>query len=583
MSQNALKIGNTKRPFDDVVIVAAGLGTRMGEYSNGIPKLLINIAMKTVLERIVESYGRDLRYRIICHSKHVHVIKAYADVHLSSVSVSITPVDEALGSAHALSVGANDLMDGRPVLVTWSDIYLTNKFSCSEIFMQTTGWANEGVSEPVIFTTPARGCRYVFNSDSRKIVKLNSQNGNVVGIYFIPNFTSFTYCTGDDFVDCIEQLSSSGCLEELRLGCTSSLPVDIGDIEKLQSQASLEKNNVSRAFNKIIDLGHDLLLKKPVDSRGARLAAYESNWYATLDKLDISAPIPKTWIRVNLQLLNEYDKFQDFASDDGIIMERVCGLTVFQAIQAVYKDLESHEHYEAVSTIIQRHVRAVSVLHEHECSLSKSDLMKAVRYEAVTKTADRFDHVWPIIEGINSTIDEVNGIKLPSDLSYRELALWLGEKICQHYENQEKEWANNVAIIHGDCNFSNALIDTGSNVTLIDPRGYFGHINCIGPIDYDYAKILYSISGYDGFNNAPLFCIKSFMGGAIEFNIEKPVSSEIAELLDQEIGSPVRTMWVALIWINLASYFVNNPIKAYAAFFHGLSLAAKIYKKENNK
>jgi hypothetical protein len=209
--------------------------------------------------------------------------------------------------------------------------------------------------------------------------------------------------------------------------------------------------------------------------------------------------------------------------------------------------------------------------------------LKAVNQEAVVKTNDRFDHVWPIINAIGGSIKQVNSIELPEHLSYKELALWLGSRILRHYSKSSVISAGSIAFIHGDCNFSNALIDTTSNVTLIDPRGYFGDLNCLGPVDYDYAKILYSLSGYDRFNNSPLFNLKKLTQDEVEFIIEKPVSSEIEAEVESAIGSPVRTMWVALIWINLASYFVNNPIKAYAAFFHGLSLAAEIYKKENNK
>lgn len=583
MNKYAMNVGNVKMPFYDVIIVAAGLGTRMGDYSTGIPKLLINVAMKSVLERIIDSYGRELHYRVVCHSKHVAAVKAYAEAHLVGINVSITAVDEALGSAHALSRGASDLMDGRPVLVTWSDIYLKQQFNCSDLYMQTCSWANEGVDEPVVFTTHARSCRYVFDSSVRRIRKLNNQNGNVLGIYFVPKFSAFTYEPGNDFVDCIEQLSSTGMLEELRLGCTNSLPVDVGDAEKLELQASLEQTNVSRAFNTIVDLGREMLLKKPVDARGARLAAYESNWYSTLARLGIDAPVPKTWTRANLQLTNENESFKDADCTDGIIMERVWGLTVHNAIQSAYLNLPSHEQRDAVRTIIERHLQAVASLHKRPCFLPSADLVVAVEREAVVKTRGRFDHVWPIIEAIGGSVSVVNGIELPSQLSYRDLALWLGRQILTHYATSTGHLADGVAFIHGDCNFSNALIDNASNVTLIDPRGYFGQLNCLGPVDYDYAKILYSLSGYDGFNNAPLFKLNSLTVNSVEFTIEKPVSSEILAEIESEIGSPVRTMWVALIWINLASYFVNNPIKAYAAFFHGLSLAAEIYKKENNK
>ena len=57
-------------------------------------------------------------------------------------------------------------------------------------------------------------------------------------------------------------------------------------------------------------------------------------------------------------------------------------------------------------------------------------------------------------------------------------------------------------IIHGDCTFSNIMLDTNNNPIFIDPRGYFGFSEIFGDVDYDWAKLYYSIKGnYDQFNN----------------------------------------------------------------------------------
>jgi thiamine kinase-like enzyme len=58
-----------------------------------------------------------------------------------------------------------------------------------------------------------------------------------------------------------------------------------------------------------------------------------------------------------------------------------------------------------------------------------------------------------------------------------------------------------VALIHGDTNTSNVMLDDDGQFKLIDPRGYFGNLNHIGDAKYDLAKFLYGLSGYSYFNN----------------------------------------------------------------------------------
>jgi choline kinase len=552
------------RWFNDVVIVAAGLGTRMGDYSNGIPKLLINVCSSTVLERIVDSYGRDLRYRIICHSKHYPIIARYAEAYLSGVTISIKCVDEALGSAYALSKGAADLMDGRSVLVTWSDVYLKRQLFQGAInaYPGSTPLNDDTFKEPTIFTTPSRGCRYVYDQNTFGIRKLNNLNGNVIGIYYVPSFKTFDFNEGEDFVDNVHKLSPTGLLRELRLGCTDSEPVDVGDANKLQAAALLEPKPSLRSFNSIVDLGHDKILKKPRTELGCKLAELESLWYvAAAGRL---LPIPNVWLSTSTQSV---------ARSQGIIMDRVTGFTVAEEISRS----SSLDHTRRVITA---HIDAVSQLHKHHVGkLSPLDTNRVILEEALGKTMRRFNEAGPLLDAICGKVRVINGRRLPDGMTHSHLAHWLGAQIVAYYkEGREPK----TCLIHGDCNFSNAIIDNALKVTLIDPRGYFGESKCVGIPDYDYAKILYSISGYDNFNSARLFKFNELDETSASFDIISDVPNELRAEFDELIGSRVRSMWVALIWINLGAYFLNNPIKACAAMLHGLYLATKIYEEQNN-
>ena len=127
--------------------------------------------------------------------------------------------------------------------------------------------------------------------------------------------------------------------------------------------------------------------------------------------------------------------------------------------------------------------------------------------------------------------------------------------------------------IHGDPNFSNTMY--GKNkVWFIDPRGYFGTTRLYGPETYDFAKVLYAISGYDKFNADSNFGHYDLKNGNLNLSIpslEDFMEGDIKELFNEEIYS-----WLGIIWTNLGGYFKNNPLKAVLAYYYGLYISTLI-------
>ena len=60
---------------------------------------------------------------------------------------------------------------------------------------------------------------------------------------------------------------------------------------------------------------------------------------------------------------------------------------------------------------------------------------------------------------------------------------------------------NEYSLIHGDIHLGNILEGETSELYFIDPRGYFGNSKLFGLEEYDYAKLLFGISGYSIFDN----------------------------------------------------------------------------------
>jgi hypothetical protein len=145
---------------------------------------------------------------------------------------------------------------------------------------------------------------------------------------------------------------------------------------------------------------------------------------------------------------------------------------------------------------------------------------------------------------------------------------------CKNIIIQYYDTLNNFEykIIHGDLNFSNILIDPENinNIVFIDPRGYFGDSKIFGPIEYDYAKILYGLSGYDNFSNN-IFNLINFdkENKSIEFKIE---GFYLPKSFINKNFNKVHKAFVVIIWLSLAEYIKNDIWKCIASYYYGLYL-----------
>jgi dTDP-glucose pyrophosphorylase len=123
------KIATEYKAIDvEVIIMAGGQGTRLEPFTNVLPKPLIPIADKTIIEIIIEKF---LDYKI----NHFHVsvnhkakiIKAYFEELSPDYSIEFIEEKMPLGT-----IGALSLMKGRfnkPVLITNCDIIIDTNYA----------------------------------------------------------------------------------------------------------------------------------------------------------------------------------------------------------------------------------------------------------------------------------------------------------------------------------------------------------------------------------------------------------------------------------------------------------------------
>lgn len=301
---------------------------------------------------------------------------------------------------------------------------------------------------------------------------------------------------------------------------------EYGDLKSLENKRTELK---SRPFNEVKIKG-ERVIKKPLDKKGEELAVNEIDWYREVNKYGYNA-IPKIY---------RYDPLE---------MDKV-GKALYQV------ELDEKSKLIVIDNIIEELKKL------HSIKQVKKDL-GALRNTYYEKTLSRLDSIKELIPFSDNKKILING------------------KLCKNIYFYKKEFKSIVedllyktdfAFIHGDCTFSNILVDDIKKIYFIDPRGYFGDLKFYGDPYYDWAKLYYSIVGnYDNFNNR-------------KFNLrinEKDVEIEIKqggwEYLEEyfirkaKINDIKKLRLIhAVIWLSLTTYVWDDYDSICGAFYKGL-------------
>ena len=284
-----------------------------------------------------------------------------------------------------------------------------------------------------------------------------------------------------------------------------------------------------RPFNSITRQGN-LLIKRGIDDQGAVLAAREVAWYRHVEGQGV--PIPK---------IHNYSP---------LVMDFVDGKNVFQY------DFTREERLDVLGSIMG----CLKDLHEIE--RRPADVTSL--YEAYyLKTIRRLEKVRGLIPFAEKTLINVNGKACRNVFFVLDS---LREKVrsirCDHF-----------SLIHGDCTFSNILLEGGKKPMLIDPRGYFGHTEIYGDPNYDWAKLYYSLCGdYDQFNLGR-FTLEIKGDGVLlhtDSNGWRDVEHEFVNNLPADVRMEDIHLIHALIWLSLTTYAWNDYDSICASFYNGL-------------
>jgi len=198
--------------------------------------------------------------------------------------------------------------------------------------------------------------------------------------------------------------------------------------------------------------------------------------------------------------------------------------------------------------------------------ISKEAYMEAIALEIKTKTMERYEKIREYVIPYDERIETVNHQSL---LSFHELLDWLFAQIMLEIE-KKKDFFH--VLIHGDCQFNNILYnELTESIIFIDPRGYFGDSSLFGMSEYDIAKFLFALSGYDYFDSSNI----------TDLSITDKNMRIDLRILDHDLIFKNKNRLVILlmlsIWLGNAHCFVHTVNKAITSYFIARYLGSYYY------
>lgn len=207
----------------------------------------------------------------------------------------------------------------------------------------------------------------------------------------------------------------------------------------------------------------------------------------------------------------------------------------------------------------------LKVLHDsYNLKVTKEYFISQLRSEIETKILTRYKMIESMVREYDF-IKKVNGVNI---MKFEELHKKIVDEIYKEVNSLE-QYA--FVPIHGDCQFNNILVK-GESMVFIDPRGYFGKSSIFGMKEYDMAKVLFAISGYDEFD-ARLIESVDIYGDEIKVELNG-VRTDIFNRPRLEV------LLMLNIWLGNAHSFADNKYKMLYSYFISLYLGSLYFSKK---
>jgi aminoglycoside phosphotransferase len=296
-----------------------------------------------------------------------------------------------------------------------------------------------------------------------------------------------------------------------------------------------------RNFNKI-EITEQTVTKFPLDDLGRQLARREIAWYKEAVK-------------------RGFRRMPETVSFNPLVIRRINGQTVFQAA------LDDAQKKHIVDSIVS------SLKELHGLYVTEADCF-SLKEAYYAKTLKRIDRVRYLIPFADKEEIIINGKKCRNIYFYKDKFRVLTQKLFR---------AAKFTLIHGDCTFSNTMIDGDGSIVFIDPRGYFGFTELYGDPVYDWAKVYYSLNGdYDQFNNGNfrLAIERDSVSLNIASNGWRHLTGYYLDKIKEYSPDDIRLIH-AIIWLSLTTYAWEDYDSVCGAFYNGLTLLDEFLRQDD--
>ena len=491
-----------------IIIQAGGKGTRLEGLTRNKPKCLVPVNNLPIIFYAFQKF-KEAEFTIIADYK-IDVLERYLHAFGSEYNFRIIKAPKK-GTISGIKEAIADYGDDELFMIMWCDLILSDDF---QIPAKKGNYI--GISKDF-------ECRWSY-IDGQFIKQPSKENG-VAGIFIFENKRL------------LENIESEGAFVHwLHNQNIKFTRLDLYGSKEIGTLLSYSDNNDStprcRAFNSM-EFDGDIIIKRGINEQGRNIAVNEVSWYQHVKKLGFE----------NIPEIFDYSPLK---------MKRVQGKNIFE-----YDCLTRTQKRE----ILRKIVMALEELHNLE-PLQPVNL-EDIEDNYVTKTFDRLAQVKKLVPFADKEFIKINGAYYQNVFCNKEELI---ETIRQYYPND-------FSLIHGDCTFSNIMFDTfNMKAILIDPRGYFGKTKFYGDVDYDWAKLYYSLVGeYDQFNRKKFTL--DIREKDIEFAIKPNNWADMEEFFFECLPNVNRKklkILHAIIWLSLTTYAWEDYDSICGAFYNGV-------------
>ena len=279
----------------------------------------------------------------------------------------------------------------------------------------------------------------------------------------------------------------------------------------------MNQDNYGFVFNNITIIDN-IFNKKSKNLLGKTKINNEIDFYLFINNNNIKFPIP--------QLLNYQDGNLSIQhiKNSSTLTNTITILNIYEYINKIKQLLD--------------------IIHIIQKPVTFDVIKKDLHIELNKKILDRFNEFDWNSNILYNSIQSVNNIKIKDINYYCDI---IKTKITSYLKTR-----NYYNLIHGDVHLGNILLDKDDNIIFIDPRGYFGESKLFGLYEYDYAKLLFGLSGYSIFDNMSINEL-DIENNNIEINFIK----QYEFIFENKIFDNITILLCLSIWLANNSCFSN--------------------------